>query len=97
MPTPFEHRKFTRDWYDCCRYYRRWKPHVNGIRLSSRLQIFTCHHIVRGGLDADDAGADRFLIPEMNQKPVVETFTDLLSQMLFITLQQLFKKLYIQS
>ena len=30
-----------------------------------------------GGLDADDAGVDRFLIPEMNHAPVVETFTDL--------------------
>jgi len=78
VATPFEHRKFTRDLHDCYRYYRRWQPNVNGIRSIADYSGFSSSTILSGGgLDADDAGVDRFLIPEMNHAPVVETFTDL--------------------
>ena len=78
VATPFEHRKYTRDLHDCYRYYRRWKPNVNGIRSIADYSGFSSSTILSGGgLDSDDAGVDRFLIPEMNHAPVVETFTDL--------------------
>ena len=78
VATPFEHRKYTRDLHDCYRYYRRWRPNVNGIRSIADNSGFSSSTILSGGgLDADDAGVDRFLIPEMNHAPVVETFTDL--------------------
>ena len=78
VATPFEHRKYTRDLHDCYRYYRRWKANVNGIRSIADNSGFSSSTILSGGgLDADDAGVDRFLIPEMNHAPVVETFTDL--------------------
>ena len=78
VATPFEHRKYTRDLHDCYRYYRRWQPNINGIRSIADYSGFSSSTILSGGgLDADDAGVDRFLIPEMNHAPTVETFTDL--------------------
>ena len=79
VATPFEHRKYTRDLHDCYRYYRRWKPGVDGINsAASPNSAFSASTILSGGgLDADDAGLDRQLIPPMNHKPDVETFSTL--------------------
>ena len=76
--TPFEWKSFTEDLTECQRYYRRWQPNINGIRSIADYSGFSSSTILSGGgLDADDAGVDRFLIPEMNHAPTVETFTDL--------------------
>ena len=78
VATPFERRKFVRDLHDCYRYYRRWQPNINGIRSIDDYSGFSSSTILAGGgLDADDAGVDRFLVPPMNHAPVVETFTSL--------------------
>ena len=78
VATPFEHRKFIRDLHDSYRYYRRWKPGVDGIRSLAATSPFSSSTILAGGgLDADDAGVDRFLVPPMNHAPAVETFTDM--------------------
>ncbi len=78
VATPFERRRYMRDLHDCYRYYRRWKPGVDGITSVQTTSNFSASTILSGGgLDADDAGLDRQLIPEMNHKPNVETFSTL--------------------
>ena len=79
VATPFERRRYMRDLHDCYRYYRRWKPGVDGITSAqSPSSAFAASTILSGGgLDADDAGVDLQLIPPMNHKPNVETFSTL--------------------
>jgi len=79
VATPFERRKYIRDLHDSYRYYRRWKPGVDGIESAqSPSDNFRASTILSGGgLDGDDAGLDRQLIPPMNHKPNVETFSTL--------------------
>ena len=78
VATPFEHRRYARDLHDSYRYYRRWKPGVDGIYSASNGigGNFAASTIMSGGgLDADDAGVDRQLVPPMNHMPTVETFS----------------------
>ena len=78
VATPFERRRYIRDLHDCYRYYRRWKPGVDGITSVQTTSNFSASTILSGGgLDGDDAGLDRQLIPPMNHKPNVETFSTL--------------------
>ena len=80
VATPFEHRRYARDLHDSYRYYRRWKPGVNGVRSANATgqSPFTATTIAAGdGLDADDIAVDRQLVPPMNHIPVVEVFSTL--------------------
>ena len=80
VATPFERRKFVRDLHDCYRYYRRWKPGVNGIRSyeSGPNNIEQASTILSGmNKDPDDSYVERDLIPPMNHPPTVEIFNDL--------------------
>ena len=78
VATPFERRKFVRDLQDCQRYYRRWKPGVDGVTSVADQSTFTATTLAKGDpLDADDSAVELDLIPPMNHKPTVETFTNL--------------------
>ena len=80
VATPFERRKFVRDLQDCQRYYRRWKPGVDGV-TSYQGQSNTTEnaYTVAYGMnkDADDSYVQRDLIPPMNHPPTIETFNAL--------------------
>ena len=80
VATPFERRKFVRDLQDSYRYYRRWKPGVDGITsvggMSNSVENAT-PIMSGGGKDADDAYMERHLVPPMNHKPDVEIFSTL--------------------
>ena len=78
VATPFEYRKFTRDLHDCYRYYRRWRAGVDGVTSAADGSTFTATTLAKGdALDSDDAAVELDLIPPMNHKPAVETFTAL--------------------
>ena len=78
VATPFEHRKFTRDLHDCYRYYRRWRAGVDGVTTKADQSTFTATTLAKGdAYDSDDAAVELDLIPPMNHKPTVETFTGL--------------------
>ena len=78
VATPFEHRKFIRDLHDCQRYYRRWRAGVDGVTTVADQSTFTATTLAKGdAYDSDDAAVELDLIPPMNHKPEVETFTAL--------------------
>ena len=78
VATPFEHRKYTRDLHDCYRYYRRWRAGVDGVTSTADGSTFQATTLAKGdAYDSDDAAVELDLIPPMNHKPAVETFTAL--------------------
>ena len=78
VATPFERRKISRDRDDCYRYYRRWRAGVDGVTDASGNGAFNATTLATGDVyDGDDAAVERALIPPMNHKPEVETFTAL--------------------
>ena len=80
VATPFERRKFVRDLQDCQRYYRRWRPGVDGVtsyqgQSNTTEQAYTVAYGMNK--DTDDAYVQRDLIPPMNHAPTIETFNAL--------------------
>ena len=64
--------------HDCYRYYRRWRAGVDGVTSAADGSTFTATTLAKGdALDSDDAAVELDLIPPMNHKPAVETFTAL--------------------
>ena len=80
VATPFEHRRYARDLHDSYRYYRRWKPGVDGVTSYAGRgnTVENATPILSGGgKDADDAYMERQLVPPMNHAPTVEIFSTL--------------------